>query len=332
MARIAADVPDCSDRRAIVTGANSGIGFETAREFARNGATVVMACRSAGRGEAAADEIRADVGEDDGDGALAVERLDLASLDAIRAFAERVGDEREPIDLLINNAGTMAIPRRETADGFEEQFGVNHLGHFALTGRLLGSIADDGRVVTVSSEMHRGGELDVDDLAEVDREGGLGLGSDGDEYDRWDAYRRSKLANVLFAYELNRRLDAAGSAIASVAAHPGYADTALQAKAARAIGSRVRLALRRVSNALLAQSAAKGALPVLYAATAPDVGGGEYYGPSRFRHMRGPPTAHRSVERSYDRALARRLWEVSEELTGVEYDLPEPEGRSASPA
>ncbi|WP_255194185.1 oxidoreductase [Natronobeatus ordinarius] len=302
------DVPDQRGRTIVVTGANSGIGLETARELARNGATVVMACRDLDRAEAAADDVRGDVPEAD----LRVERCDLASLESVRAFAREL---EEPIDVLVNNAGTMAIPRRETEDGFETQFGVNHLGHFALTGLTLESLLagdEPARVVTVSSGLHERGELDFEDL-HGER-----------EYDKWGAYAQSKLANVLFAYELERRFRAADAEAISVAVHPGYADTKLQFRGIEGRGTWFRTAVRRLSNALLAQSAARGALPTLYAATAPDVEGSAYYGPGGLMNMRGTPGRQRSSDRSSDREAARRLWDVSRSLTGVSYGLPEP--------
>ncbi|WP_254767069.1 oxidoreductase [Salinilacihabitans rarus] len=307
----AADVPDQSGRTIVITGANSGIGLEATRELARNGATVIMACRSVDRGEAAARDVREDVPDAD----LRVEACDLASLDSIRAFADRLGDE--PIDGLVNNAGVMAIPRSETDDGFEMQFGVNHLGHFALTGLVLENLlGDDGdresRIVTVSSRMHERGEIDFDDLH-------------GERsYDGWNAYAQSKLANVLFAYELERRLRAADVNALSVAVHPGYASTNLQFRGPEQRGQRVRKAIMTVMNAVLAQSTEQGALPTLYAASAPDVEGGAYYGPGGVLNMRGAPERQLSSDRSHDRESARRLWRVSRDLTGVEYDLPKP--------
>lgn len=297
------DVPDQTGRRCIVTGANSGIGFETARVLAERGAAVVLACRSRDRGTAAAEQIRPAAGD------VTVEQLDLASLDSIRSFATRVGDE---IDVLVNNAGIMAIPRRETDDGFEMQVGVNHLGHFALTGLLLEDCADDARIVTVSSGIHERGEIDFDDLQSTTA------------YDRWGAYAQSKLANVLFAYELDRRLADADREIDSIAVHPGYADTDLQSRGPKMEGSRLKLALMQVANAVFAQSATAGALPTLYASTAPGAVSGAYYGPGGLFNMRGAPERQRSAEQSYDRETARRLWTVSAELTTVDYPLPAP--------
>ncbi|MFC6716667.1 oxidoreductase [Natrialbaceae archaeon GCM10025810] len=306
----AEDVPDQRNRRVVVTGANSGIGLETTRELARNGAAVIMACRSVGRGEEAARDVRSEIPDAD----LRVEACDLGSLESIRAFADRLGDEQ--LDVLINNAGVMAIPRSTTEDGFETQFGVNHLGHFALTGLLLENlhVHDDreSRIVTVSSGTHEMGEIDFDDLH-------------GERsYDPWGAYAQSKLANVLFAYELERRLLTAGANAKSVAVHPGYAATGLQYRGPEESGSRLRLAAMKVLNAAVAQSAEMGALPTLYAATAPDAEGGAYYGPDGFMNMRGTPERQASSDRSYDEEAARRLWAVSRELTGVSYDLPRP--------
>ncbi|MFB6159860.1 MAG: oxidoreductase [Haloferacaceae archaeon] len=301
------DLPRMDDRTVVVTGANSGIGLAATRAFARAGATVVMACRDVGRGDDAAGDVRADVPDAD----LDVRACDLADLGGVATFADGVCRDYEALDVLCNNAGVMAVPYRETADGFEYQFGVNHLGHFALTGRLLDRLvaAPDARVVTQSSGMHERGDLDPDAVA--------GHGGSGPEasYDRWDAYARSKLANVLFAYELDRRV----AGVTSVACHPGYAATELQYRGPRATGSRLRLLAMRAANALFAQSPERGALPMLRAATDPAVAGATYWGPSGPLGMRGPPAEGRSSDRSYDQGLARRLWEVSADLTGVAY-------------
>ncbi len=297
------DVPDLTGSHYLVTGANSGIGFEATRMLAEAGATVTMACRSTKRAQEAVERIR--MGPVDPD--LLVEELDLASLESIRAFADCFEDT---VDGLINNAGVMAIPRRETDDGFEMQFGVNHLGHFALTGLVLENLAETARIITVSSGIHERGEIDFEDLQ------GERL------YNRWDAYAQSKLANVLFAYELDRRLTAAESQWISVAVHPGYADTGLQQQGPEMEGSQVKATMMAVANKLFAQSAAMGALPTVYAATAPGITGGTYYGPGGLLNMRGPPERQESAEQSYNRETAQRLWEISAELTGVEYALP----------
>jgi NAD(P)-dependent dehydrogenase (short-subunit alcohol dehydrogenase family) len=291
-----ADIPDQSGRTAIVTGSNSGLGLITARELARAGARVVMACRNTAKGEDAAAQIRLDAAGAD----VVIAELDLGSLDSVRAFtADLDGD----VDLLVNNAGVMAPPRRETEDGFELQFGTNHLGHFALTAGVLERMEgrEDARVVTLSSGAHRIGKITFDNLQ---RERW---------YNRWTAYGQSKLANLLFALELERRLRAAGSTVKSLAAHPGYAATNLQSAAAPLVD---RLFMK-VSNAVLAQSAEMGALPTLYAATAPGIEGGTFVGPDGFLEQRGHPEPVVPSGAARDEEVARRLWEVSEELTGT---------------
>ncbi|MGI8332205.1 oxidoreductase [Actinomadura scrupuli] len=295
----AADIPDLTGRRAIVTGANSGIGYHTALELARHGAEVVLACRSAERGGAALDRIRAEVPG----ASVTLGSLDLAALESIRAFA---AEQEAPLDLLVNNAGVMALPRRTTAEGFEMQFGTNHLGHFALTGLLLAALlrGRDPRVVTVTSMAAWGGHLRFDDLQGEWR------------YRRWPAYCQAKLANLLFAKELDRRV----GGLTSVAAHPGYARTNLQQAAPRELESKFRERAFGVGNALFGQPAAAGALPTLYGATAPRVRGGETYGPRGLFQQRGLPTRVRTTPRADRPELARKLWEVSEELTGVSYD------------
>ena len=320
-----ADMPDLEGKTVVVTGANSGLGFEGTRAFARTGATVVMACRSVERGERAAAEVRTSTTGPSGEVDLDVRECDLASLDSVASFAEGVREDYAAIDVLCNNAGVMAVPRSETADGFETQLGVNHLGHFALTGRLFGLLeaaegVGDGdpsgavaRVVTQSSGAHETGEMDFSDL------------NWEESYGKWTAYGRSKLANLLFAYELQRRIDAAESGgedvgVRSLACHPGYADTNLQLRTARESGNPLLKVGMRVANAAFGQDAAVGAEPMLYAATA-DVDGGAYVEPGGFMNMRGHPTVGRSNDASYDRADARRLWEYSVEATGVRFPL-----------
>lgn len=294
-------IPPQQGKVALITGANSGLGFEAARLLAAKGARVILAVRDATKGERAAGEIRRDVSTAD----LAVLPLDLASLASIRGAADTVLRSEERLDMLINNAGVMAIPRRTTADGFEMQFGVNHLGHFALTNLLLPLLlrTPAARVVTVSSGAHVFGQINFDDLHGERR------------YHPWAAYAQSKLANLLFAYELQRRLAAAGRQAISVAAHPGYAATNLQRVGPEMRGSRLGMWLMTASNRLLAQSAAMGALPEVYAATSPDVQGGNYIGPDGPLGQRGFPKKVRSSARSYDLDVAARLWAVSEELT-----------------
>jgi NAD(P)-dependent dehydrogenase (short-subunit alcohol dehydrogenase family) len=297
----AGDIPDQTGRTAVITGANSGLGLVAARALAGAGADVVLACRNTGKGDSAMASIRAAAPA----ATVAVEALDLSSLASVREFAERLGAERDGLDLLINNAGVMAPPRRETADGFEQQLGTNHLGHFALTGLLLGGMQgrEDARVVTVSSTAHKMGRIDFDDLQRRRR------------YFRWTAYGQSKLANLLFARELDKRLRAAGSSVKSLAAHPGYSATNLQSAAPPLIDRAVMV----VTNRLLAQSAEMGALPELYAATRPNLDGGLFIGPDGFEEQRGHPKVVNPVKAGRDEAVAARLWAVSEELTGVSY-------------
>ncbi|WP_058994292.1 oxidoreductase [Haloarcula sp. CBA1127] len=303
------DMPPLRDRTVVVTGANSGLGLEGSKAFARRGATVVMACRSVERGESAAAEIRDAVPN----ATLDVRECDLADLSSVASFADGLRADYDAVDVLCNNAGVMAIPRSETADGFETQFGVNHLGHFALTGHLLdllGAADGESRIVTQSSGAHEMGEIDFDDLQ---RER---------SYGKWSAYGQSKLANLLFAYELQRRLGNHGwDDVLSVACHPGYADTDLQFRGPREMGSTLRTAAMGVANAVFAQSAEQGALPMLYAATAEDVIGGEYVGPGGLFGMRGSPEFQQSNDASQDEETAEQLWAVSTDLTGVEYDF-----------
>jgi NAD(P)-dependent dehydrogenase (short-subunit alcohol dehydrogenase family) len=300
----AADIPDQSGRVAVVTGANSGLGLATARELARAGATVIMTARNVGKGEEAAAQIRAAASG----AALEVAQLDLADLGSVRAFAARTAGAHDRLDLLINNAGIMAAPRRLTDDGFESQFGTNHLGHFALTGLLLPALlrAPAPRVVTVSSHLHRRGTMNFDDL-QGER-----------KYDRWGAYGQSKLANLMFCFELQRRAVEAGSSLLSLAAHPGYAATNLQFAASDRFYEK---AFGWIGNRLIAQSADMGALPTLYAATVPDLPGGTYVGPGGRGESRGHPKVVTAAGKAYDEQAWRRLWEISEQLTGVNYEF-----------
>ena len=305
----AADVADQAGRTAVITGANSGIGFEAARVLAARGATVVLACRDPGQADRAAARIAeltgGPAGGTRGDQVQAV-RLDLASLASVREAAEELGSRFPRLDLLINNAGVMMPPYGRTEEGFELQFGTNHLGHFALTGLLLDRLlkSDASRVVTVSSNGHKVGRINFDDLQS---ERG---------YRRVAGYGQSKLANLMFTYELQRRLDSAGSPAIAVAAHPGLTRTDL----ARYL-SRVMTAFYVLVERPLAQRAAIGALGTLRAATDPAVHGGEYYGPVRWRGERGYPERISSSERSHDEGAQRRLWQESERLTGVRYAI-----------
>ena len=302
------NIPNLSGKTAVITGANSGIGYEAARMLAIKDARVVLAVRNTVKGGKAARELRSIVPQAN----LEVMDLDLASLASIRSFAALFMAGHDRLDLLINNAGVMAIPRRKTIDGFEMQFGVNHLGHFALTGLLLPLLqrAPGARVVTISSGMHRFGEINFGDLNSTR------------SYQKWSAYSQSKLANLLFAYELQRKLAAAGNGVSSIAAHPGYAATNLQAGGSDRSDSSLQARALAVLNRVVAQSAEMGALPTIYAAASPVVQGGDYIGPGGPMEQRGWPVKVQSNGRSHDDAGAARLWAMSEELTGVCYDIP----------
>jgi NAD(P)-dependent dehydrogenase (short-subunit alcohol dehydrogenase family) len=278
-----------TDKTVIVTGANSGIGRAAATALADHGAHVVLAVRNTDKGDAAAAQMP---------GSTEVRRLDLASLASVHEFA---AGWDAPIDILINNAGIMIPPLSRTADGFEMQFGTNHLGHFALTNLLLPHVT--GRIVTVASGAHRMGRIDFDDL-----------NWERKPYRAWRAYGQSKLANLLFTAELQRRLSAAGSGVEAMAAHPGYAATNLQFHS----GNRLFDAFSTVANRVVAQDDKGGALPTLYAAVA-DIPGNSYAGPSGFMEGRGAPTLVGRSGAAQDMDVARRLWEVSEQLTGVHY-------------
>jgi len=290
-------IGDQSGRLVLITGANSGLGLEAAKALSAHRADVILACRGQQKAEAAMDEIRAAGGT----GALYFEPMDLSDLSSVAACAARVVSKYPRLDVLVNNAGVMVPPRGRTKDGFELQLGTNHFGHFALTAGVAPLLAKTpgARVVTVSSIMHRLGKIRFDDL-------GLERG-----YIAWLAYGQSKLANLLFTFELGRRLERAGSNMLSLGAHPGYAATNLQA----------HNRMSRMLNPVAAQSAAMGALPSLYAAVSPDAVQGGYYGPRSFGGMRGYPGRASSSRRARNEDDARRLWEVSEQLTGVSFPL-----------
>jgi NAD(P)-dependent dehydrogenase (short-subunit alcohol dehydrogenase family) len=298
------DIPDQSGRLAVVTGANSGLGAVAAKQLAAAGADVILACRDTSKGEVIAEQIT----EAGPRGKPDVWKLDLGDLASVRAFAERFNKAHKGLDLLVNNAGVMAPPKRKTVDGFEQQIGTNHLGHFALTGLLLPSLLarPDSRVVAVTSQAHRTGAINFDDL-------------NGDSgYNRWGAYSQSKLANLVFAYELDRRAQAAGLSLRSVAAHPGYSATNLQSTGPKLPHERL---VMKIANAVYAQSAEMGALPILYAATEPSLPGGSFIGPDGFMEGRGYPKVVKGSPHARDTMVAARLWEVSEELTGVKFDF-----------
>jgi NAD(P)-dependent dehydrogenase (short-subunit alcohol dehydrogenase family) len=297
------DIPDQSGRVAVVTGANTGLGFWTAAALADKGAHVVLAVRNVEKGKDAAAQISAK----SPNAVVKVHQLDLTSLDAIRTSADQLKAEHQRIDLLINNAGVMYTDKDNTKDGFELQFGTNHLGHFALTGLLLDRLlpVDGSRVVTVSSIGHRIiADIHFDDL-QWER-----------SYNRVAAYGQSKLANLMFTYELQRRLALKGAPTAALAAHPGGSDTELTRNIPRLLKPAVD-----VIWPLMSQSAEMGALPTLRAATDPSAQGGQYYGPDGLGEQRGHPKVVKSSKKSHDEAKQRRLWEVSEELTGVKYPV-----------
>jgi NAD(P)-dependent dehydrogenase (short-subunit alcohol dehydrogenase family) len=305
-----AEMPDQRGRVAVVTGANSGLGFEVARKLTQAGGHVILACRDQTRGRDAVGRLRTVVPG----ASVRLVRLDLADLSSVRECAEEIAADHPHVDLLINNAGVMALPRRRTIDGFEMQFGTNHLGHFAFTGRLLPQLLvhPGSRVVTVTSFLMHVGHMRFDDLH-----------GDKGRYHRWRAYSQSKLANLMFAVELQARLVASGVAadgrLISVAAHPGLAATQLQTTAPLMSGHRVSAQVVGVATRVLGQSAAAGALPILFAATAPGVLGGELYGP-RFLEYRGSPQRTSGVARAYEPAAAQKLWAESEQETGVRFD------------
>jgi NAD(P)-dependent dehydrogenase (short-subunit alcohol dehydrogenase family) len=293
-------IPDQTGKIAVITGANSGLGYESALALAAKGAHVVMACRNPQRAQQAQEALLQQVPN----ASVELAALDLGNLASVRAFAEAFGQRHSRLDILINNAGLMAIPKQFTADGFEAQFGVNHLGHYALTGLLMPRLlaAPGSRVVNVSSQAHTAGRIRFDNLKAEK------------SYSRFGAYAQSKVANLLFTHELQKRLDHAGAPVLSVAAHPGFAATSLFETGFGPLD-----ALMKFGAGVIGQSAADGALPQLYAATAPDVQGGEYYGPNK--GMKGYPTRVTPSAYAMDDGIAERLWDVSEQLTGVRYPL-----------
>jgi len=298
-----ADVPEQSGRVFVITGANSGLGLESTRMIAKAGASVVMACRNAKKAEEAVGFVKSTVPT----AALEVMVLDLSSLASVEAFAKELAERHSAIDVLVNNAGVMALPYSKTADGFEMQLGTNHLGHFALTSRLMPLLerSHAPRVVTVGSQVHRLGTINFDDL--------MGETS----YSSWLAYCHAKLANLLFTFELERRLRARGKKSIAVAAHPGYASTNLLSVGSAPEGPSLTAMVTQLGNMLLAQSAEMGALPQVYAAVHPEVKGGQYIGPDGLLEMSGFPRVVDSSAKAKDEAVAAKLWEVSETLTRV---------------
>ena len=300
----AAQIPDQQGRFALVTGANSGIGYQAALELARHGAHVLLGCRSQQKAQDAVARLRAAVPDAKADFVL----LDMASLRSIRDFAASFASSGLALDLLINNAGVMALPKRElTEDGFERQFGTNHLGHFALTGLLMPHIlrAAAPRVITVASLAHQGGKIEFDNLQSERK------------YVPWAAYNASKLANILFARELDRRAREAGSRLLSLPVHPGVSQTQIVANGPGANDLKTKFIFTFAK--FLTSPDSEGALPTLYAATRPGVHGGDYIGPDGFMELKGAPTVVKPRPHALDEATGRKLWEVSEQLTGVVY-------------
>lgn len=291
----------------IVTGANSGLGYYTTLAFARKGAEVIMAVRNLEKGKSAAKNIKASMNRAD----LKLMQLDLADLDSVKSFADNFKKEYKKLNILVNNAGLMALPESRTKQGFEMQFGVNHLGHFALTLLLADMLTktENSRIVTVSSLAHKIGRINFSDL------------NWNSSYKKWAAYGQSKLANLLFTEELQRRLKESGKSSIAVSAHPGYAATNLQTKGAIMEGSKINKWFNEMANKIFAQSAEMGALPTLYAAVDPELNGAEFIGPDRLGGLKGNPTIAKVNGNKLDPEVARKLWEVSEELTGLKLEF-----------
>ncbi len=307
------DIPDQSGKKIIVTGANSGTGYEAAKALALKGAHVIMACRNMEKAEKA----KAKILKDNPNASLEILQLDLSDLSSVRSFAENYRKNHDTLDILLNNGGIMMVPKRiETVDGFELQLGTNHFGHFALTGLLFDLITKvNGRIVNMSSTASNFGSIDFENLNWEKEK----------TYSHTGAYGRSKIANLYFTYEMDRRLKKNNNGVKSMASHPGWSRTSLQSTGMRTgkktLFSRVTRIALATGNVLIAQSAAKGALPMLYAATSPDAESGAYYGPGGMGEMRGHPKKVSSNELSHDETIAKRLWEISEELIGLKYEF-----------
>ncbi|HET8911705.1 MAG TPA: oxidoreductase [Ktedonobacteraceae bacterium] len=302
----AKDIPDLQGYTVIVTGANSGLGLQTTRAIAAKRAHVIMACRNLEKGQQALNSVEAQIPG----ASVELAELDLASLESVRLFVAKFREKQTQLNLLFNNAGVMAIPRAETKDGFEMQFGTNHLAHYALTGLLLPTLlaTPHSRVVNTTSFARKFGKINFDDLNRTQK------------YGRWEAYGQSKQANLLFTFELQRRLAEAHAQTISVAAHPGYANTNLQATSVNTSSARLEGFFYAIGGTWMAQSAQMGALPQLFAGISPEIHGGELVGPSSMGGMRGYPHIETKAQKEYDREKAARLWRVSAELTGVDYD------------
>lgn len=300
------NIPNLTGKIIVITGANAGLGFESAKTLVAKGATVVMAVRNMNKGEKA----KADILKIHPHVSLDLMKLDIGDLSSVREFAEAFKAKYDRLDILVNNAGVMAIPRQETVDGFEMQLGVNHLGHFALTGLLLDVIVKTphARIHNVTSSANYSGTINFDDL----------MGEEN--YGRWAAYGQSKLANVFFTFELQKRLTAAGFDTMTNTSHPGLVLTNLQANSVEQSDTKMEALLYRFIEPILAQDITMGVLPMLYGATAEDAKGGVFYGPRTF-NLRGYPAEKKANKAAYDAQALQRFWEVSEQLTGVTYDV-----------
>jgi NAD(P)-dependent dehydrogenase (short-subunit alcohol dehydrogenase family) len=302
-----ANIPDLTGKFALVTGANSGLGYYTCLELARKGAHVILAARNKDRGNAALEKIKSLLPNAE----LQFMKLDLANIESIKHFADAFIEEYDKLDILINNAGVMAIPLMRTSQGFEMQFGTNHLGHFALTALLFDFMekTHGSRIVNVSSLMHKFGTIHFDDL------------NWEKSYSKWEAYSQSKLANLMFTLELNRRIQAAGLQTKVMASHPGYASTNLQIRGGELEGSKANVNVNKFLNKIIAQPAWKGALPSLYAATCEIAESGKFYGPSGLGSVRGYPREEKINPKFTDSEAAKKLWEESEKLTGIRFPI-----------
>lgn len=301
----ASDIPDLKGKIAIVTGANSGLGYHESLALASKGAMVILAVRNRDKGQLAFDRIKSEVP----DAELVVMKLDLANIESIKHFADSYLEEFERLDILINNAGLMAVPLSRTTQGFEMQFGTNHLGHFVLTALLIDKIGRTpaSRIINVSSLLYKSGKINFNDL------------NWDQSYSKWAAYGVSKLSNLLFTIELDRRLSLAGKQTIAASAHPGWSSTNLQTKGAELEGTKLKSSLMNFSNILFAQSASMGALPILYAATAAAVESSGFYGPDGLGGLRGYPTEVKTDPRFVDPRIALKLWEASEKMTGIHF-------------
>lgn len=315
---IAENIPDMAGKLILVTGANSGIGFEAAKILADKNGEIILACRNQQKGE----EALAKILESNPSAQVSFMPLDLADLSSVKRFADEFLSKYESLDVLVNNAGLMAPPYQKTKDGFEIQFGTNHLGHFALTGQLIGALlkSHGSRVVNVSSNAHKMGKIRFRDLNWEKK------------YSRWPAYGQSKIANLYFTYELDRRLKELGKSTSAVAVHPGFSNTNLAYAGYNSDGNKLRGIAIKAASALFSQDSVMGCLPTVYAAAALDVKGSEYYGPSGWMEMKGFPKKTHSNKLSRDGDIAKRLWDVSIELTGVDYSLLAPATQKVSVA